>query len=87
MSNWYKWDSIESFNTWHEVVKIELGLPQPSVKADGTEVVGGIITNNYTIPVIVAKNDVRAIVEDDNAQELTLSVSPSLTYKTELEIE
>lgn len=87
MSNWYKWDSIESFNTWHEVVKTELGLPQPSVAADGTEVVGGIITNNYTIPVIVAEDDIRAIVEDVNAQELMLSVSPYSTYKTELKIE
>lgn len=31
MWNWYEWNSLEDFNTWHEAKKIELGLPKPGV--------------------------------------------------------
>lgn len=76
MSNWYKWESIESFNTWHEAIKIQLGLPKPSITEDGSEVIGGVITDEYTNPITVAQNDIRAVVETDYAEGLILSEDP-----------
>ena len=76
MSNWYKWDSIESFNTWHEAIKIELGLPKPSITQDGSEVIDGVITDKYTNAITVAVNDIRAVVGTDHGDGLTPSEDP-----------
>ena len=76
MANWYKWDSIESFNTWHDTIKAELGLPKPSFTEDGLEVPNGIITDQYTNAFIVAEDDIRAMVEDDYSEGLTASENP-----------
>ena len=77
MSNWYKWTSLELFNTWHEAIKTELGLPKQSVNIDGSEVIGGVVTDKYTNAIVVAENDVRAVVELNYADGLILSVDPN----------
>jgi len=77
MSNWYKWESIESFNTWHTAIKIKLGLPKSSITEDGLEVIGGVITDKYTNPITVAENDIRAVVDADHAEGLILSEDPN----------
>ena len=33
MWNWYEWDSLESFNTWHEAIKVKLGIPNEQTEA------------------------------------------------------
>ncbi len=76
MSNWYKWDSIESFDSWHSEIKLELGLPKPSIYASGEIVPDGVINDEYTLPVIVAVNDVRALVQEQYANGLTLTTDP-----------
>jgi hypothetical protein len=76
MSNWYKWESIESFELWHVAIKNELGLPKQSVTFEGLEVANGVITNQYTNAIIVAENDIRAAVELNYADGLTPSEDP-----------
>lgn len=49
----YKWNSLASFNLWHEAIKAELGIPH-----------GG--TLEYTDAFIVAENDVRAYVRESD---------------------
>lgn len=82
--NWYTWDSIGSFNTWHEAIKTQLGLPKTSVTADGTQVLDAVITNQYTNPFTVAKDDIRAMVEPDYADGLTPSESPYIDERQAL---
>lgn len=65
---WYTWNSLKSFEIWHDDTCALLGLPKP-----GKNVATGEIdtdaqwTTRYTYPVIVNKNDVRAFVEEDVA--------------------
>jgi hypothetical protein len=33
MWNWYEWDSLEFFNTWHEAIKVKLGIPDEQTEA------------------------------------------------------
>jgi hypothetical protein len=82
MSNWYKWTSLELFNAWHEAIKTELGLPKQSVTIDGSEVIGGVVTDKYTNAIVVADDDIRAVVEALYADALTPSQDP---YRTNYE--
>lgn len=62
----YSWPSLEAFDYWHQAVKTALGIPYPG-RNDAT----GEIDNNaqwttaYTVPIVVADDDVRAYVEDN----------------------
>jgi hypothetical protein len=76
MSKWYKWDSLELFNAWHEQKIAELGLPKLSVDSDGVIIPNSFMTSSITIPVVLSDVDCRAIVEDENAEGLLLSTSP-----------
>lgn len=66
MPDWYKWKSIEDFNTWHEYVKKELGIPHPnrSLSTGRVRASSAHWTLEYTEPTIVAEDDIRAIVEE-----------------------
>jgi hypothetical protein len=75
MDNWYSFDSIESFNAWHEALKAELGYPLPSIDQDGN-IVGEPYSTEYTSAVKVSDNDFRAIVEDQYSDGLILSEKP-----------
>ena len=33
---WYKFESVDTFNAWHNEVKTQLGLPKLSVDENGT---------------------------------------------------
>ncbi len=76
---WVKFDSINSFNAWHDQVKSDLGLPLPAIDAAGNEVAGQE-TTEYTIPHFVSDTDIRADVEQELSQGLILSENP---YKDE----
>ena len=73
---WVKWDSIQNFNTWHNAIKAELGLPSLSVDAQGIVIPDSLINENYIIPVIVANNDIRANIDNQYATDLEVTDSP-----------
>lgn len=62
---WYEWDSLESFNSWHEAKCTELNYPELNENGD-------ILTNAYTQPYPV-EGKVIAFVEDDHSQGLTIT--------------
>jgi len=71
MTNWYEWDSLASFNTWHEAIIVELGLPIISVnQATGKPQPNAVETVRYTNPFEV-EDKVIAIVEDAQSANLT----------------
>lgn len=72
---WVTFDSIESFNAWHEQIKTDLGLPLPALDANGNEVEGQVSTG-YTTPWIVSETDIRADIEEEYTDGLTLSENP-----------
>lgn len=75
MDKWYSFDSIESFNSWHETLKADLNYPLPSMDEDGN-IVGEPYSTEYTSAVKVADNDYRAVIEDKYADGLILSEKP-----------
>jgi len=75
MDKWYSFDSIESFQTWHEALKIQLGYPLPSIDQEG-KIMGEPYSTEYTSVIKIADNDYRAVVEDQYAEGLTLSDRP-----------
>jgi hypothetical protein len=74
--NWYKWDSVKSFNLWHADIKTKLGLPKESVDASGDVVGEAITTDSYTSHFVISKSDIRAMVELEHADGLTESENP-----------
>jgi len=74
---WVKWDSIQDFNTWHDAVKAELGLPKLSVDAEGNTIPDSIISTDYVLPIVVAANDIRANIDDERVNNLELSTNPT----------
>lgn len=77
---WVTFDSIESFNAWHDQIKADLGLPSQAIDSEGNLVEGAQASTDYTTPHIVTKFDIRADVESDYLNGLTLSETP---YKDE----
>lgn len=67
MPDWYRWTSIEAFNAWHEEVKKRLGIPHPnrSLATGRVRSTTAHWTLEYTSPVVLADDDVRAIVEEE----------------------
>ena len=74
--NWYKWDSVSSFNLWHDEIKTQLGLPKQSVDSSGEIVTEGITTDSYTLHFVISESDIRAMVELEHAEGLTESENP-----------
>jgi hypothetical protein len=71
MTNWYEWESLAFFNTWHEAIIIELGLPIVSVnQATGEPAPDATETVTYTNPFQVEGKTI-ALVEDAQAAGLT----------------
>lgn len=73
---WVKWNSLDNFNTWHDEIKTILGLPKLSINEDGEIVEDAIITDSYVSPIIVAEDDIRALIDEVYANGLEKSVSP-----------
>lgn len=66
MSNWYRWKSLAEFQQWHNAAKAALGIPRPGKGlSSNRERTANQWTLAYTEAYIVAKDDVRAIVEAD----------------------
>ena len=72
---WYKFESKDAFNIWHEALKNELGYPLASVDQDGNEI-GEPYTTDYTLSYEVADDDIRAMIEIEHGKGLTESKSP-----------
>lgn len=61
----YSWSSFDSFNSWHETVKVFLGIPYPGRNTANGEVdESAQWTTAYTEPIVVSETDIRAFVED-----------------------
>jgi hypothetical protein len=56
---WYEWESLQSFNTWHNAICQSLGIPDAQ-------------TLTYTMPVQI-DNKVIAVVHQSEAAGLTLT--------------
>lgn len=69
MDCWYTWASLIDFNTWHDKVCTALGIPHPGRNAATGEIdPEAQWTTAYTEAVVVADDDVRAIVEQHVAE-------------------
>lgn len=63
---WYRWASTEAFDAWHAAACEALGIPHPNHNsATGAVNETAQWTLGYTSAVIVADDDVRAVVEAD----------------------
>lgn len=66
---WYKFNSAQDFQLWHQNIKAALGLPND----EGTE--------QYTSGKVIADNDIRAWVEENLADKLQPCEAPqSLSF-------
>jgi len=67
----YKWETIEQFNAWHETVKTALGLPYD----DG-------VTTEYTSSILQADGTVIAYSDDEYSENLIAVeyITPTLEY-------
>jgi hypothetical protein len=73
MWNWYEWDSIESFNAWHNSLCEALGYPLTSVnQATGEQEPEATKTIAYTDPIVV-NDKIIALVELEYAEGLILT--------------
>ena len=71
MWSWYEWDSIESFNAWHDSLCKVLGYPLTSVnQATGEQEPEATKTIAYTDPIVV-NDKIIALVESEYAEKLT----------------
>jgi hypothetical protein len=82
MSKWVTWDSLASFELWHNNLKEILGYPIPSIDA-ATGEVGPPFTTDYVNPVVVTDSDVRAFVEAEYAVGLTECDAPPILNTVE----
>jgi hypothetical protein len=71
LMEWYEWDSLESFEQWHNEIKSELGLPAPSENQSSGEIdENAQWTINYT-EVVQVENKWIARVENRHSDGLT----------------
>jgi hypothetical protein len=65
----YRWPSLAAFDAWHDNACAALGIPRPGHNAaTGQLDKAAQWTTAYTDPVVVAVDDVRAVVEADVAE-------------------
>ena len=73
MWNWYEWESIKDFNSWHDALCVSLGYPLDSYnQATGEIDLEATKTTAYTSPSFVA-DKVIATVEEEHATGLTIT--------------
>lgn len=56
---WYEWDSLESFDAWHQIICTSLGIPDD-------------LTTAYTVAYLIEDKFI-AYVEDAHAEGLVLT--------------
>lgn len=67
---WYEWDSLETFNTWHASIKAKLGYPKPPInQATGEIDQSAQWAVEYT-EAIEIDDKIIAVVETSNAEDL-----------------
>lgn len=76
---WYSFASKSDFKTWHENIKVTLGLPKLSVNIDGDEVLP-MVTDYTTLIESFGDNRLVAWVDDELAEGLTQTEKPN--YET-----
>jgi hypothetical protein len=65
---WHAWPDLAAFTVWHDAACAALDIPHPNRNAASGEIdEQAQWTTAYTSPVVVANDDVRAIVEHDVA--------------------
>ena len=69
--NFYEWDSLSSFNLWHNELKLLLGYPLENTN-QLTGLPDGTFTDTYTKPIQIDDKWI-AVVEDAYADGLTLT--------------
>jgi hypothetical protein len=67
---WYEWDNLELFNSWHDQIKLDLGLPRMSIDNNGQECEPMITA--YT-EAIESEGKIIAMVETEFATELQIT--------------
>lgn len=75
---WYKFESEEAFNVWHQEVKTKLGLPKLSIDSNGNEVEP--LVENYTI-LTVDEDKLIAYSEPEYAAGLLETEKPVFKMK------
>ena len=66
---WHQWTDLASFTVWHTAACAALGIPHAGFNAATGELdVDAQWTTAYTEPVVVAADDVRAVVEPQVAE-------------------
>jgi hypothetical protein len=73
MWNWYEWETIESFNVWHDAICVELGYPLDSYnQATGELDPHAAKTTAYTSTREIEGKFI-AQVEEEHSAGLTLT--------------
>ena len=72
---WYQFQTMDNFNTWHETTKAAFGFPIQNIDADKNPVEGSF-TTDIAIAVELGNNDVRAEVNNQYAEGLTICEAP-----------
>jgi hypothetical protein len=67
---WYEWDNLELFNSWHDQIKLDLGLPRMSIDNNGQECEPMI--SAYT-EAIESEGKIIAMVEIELAENLIIT--------------
>jgi hypothetical protein len=63
---WRRWDNVEAFDAWHAAAMAALDIPRPGRDAaTGRFELHAQWTVAYTEAVVMADDDVRALVLDD----------------------
>jgi hypothetical protein len=75
---WYKFDSREEFNAWHQEVKTKLGLPKLSIDSNGNQVEP--LIENYT-QLILNEDRLIAYSEPEYAVGLLETEKPVFKMK------
>jgi hypothetical protein len=66
---WHQWPTVAAFDAWHADACAALGIPHPGRNAATGDIdEQAQWTTAYTDPVVVAVDDVRAVVEADVAE-------------------
>lgn len=68
---WYEWETLESFNEWHNDICLALGIPDDQ-------------TTDYTRPIQV-DNKVIAVVHESEAEGLTLTDLRPKTFENDIQ--
>lgn len=73
--SWYEFTSEESFNSWHQIIKNELGLPKMSIDQNGLPC--DPIIENYT-QLLFNDNRFIAFVDPEHSEGLVETKPPIL---------